>query len=388
MRRLRAGGWILLPQAVSRLTSVYVFAVVAHHASAAELGALAIGTAVASAAVALAPAVVGKPLAALGDEATRREQAPLAQSAAVLGLAGVGVLLGLAAVATGGLTRLALAGGAIGLPAAMIVESTYWRTVFVQGARPAGLGLSAAYVAQAVLVTVAALWVPSGPLVVAPFAALCAVAVVVVLRQRGLSLHGARQWAGPFRSSWVPYVLGVLASLLVVQTIPPVLTATAGFAAASVYRAGELAFGGTNLLIGVASQTLLTQGSTRPRRAYAQVSALICLIAALNGLVLALVPESLVRLVLGPVTHLLLGVLGLMTVQRIGLAVSSIGATLIVPLVSARRFGLLDVLTAVVAMTALVVGGVLGGLTGALIGLAAAEIVFALGYGFLLRRST
>lgn len=388
MRRLRAGGWILLPQAVSRLTSVYVFAVVAHFTNAAELGALAVGTAITSAAVALAPAVVGKPLASLEDEDLRRERAPMAQSAAVLGLLGLAVLLGLAAVLTDGLIRMSLLGGALGLPAAMVVESTYWRTVFVRGPRPAGLGLSGAYVTQALLVTLAGLWLPPRLLVVAPFAALLLVAVVVVLRQPGLSLRGARLWTGPFRSSWVPYVLGVLAGIAVVQAIPTVLTATAGFEAASVYRAGELAFGGTNLLIGVASQTLLTQGSARPRRAYLQVSALICVIAALNGIVLALVPESLVRLVLGPVTHLLLGVLVLMTVQRIALAVSSIGATLIVPLISARFFGLLDVLTAAVAMAGLVVGGLLGGLTGALVGLAGAEIVFAVSYGFILRRAT
>jgi hypothetical protein len=388
VRRLPPAAWVLLPQAVSRLASVYVFAVAAHRCTAPQLGALAIATAIGSAAAVLAPAVVGKPLAGLTDLESRRDQAPMAQSAAIACSLFLSVLVALGAGVTHGLPRLALLGGAVGLPAVMVVESAYWRSAFVEGTRPAGIRLSAAYLVQAAVMTAAAVWLPPSWVVVAPFLGLFAIATVVVARQRGLSAAKARAWLTTFRRSWLPYVFGVAASISLMQAIPPVLSATAGLSAASVYRAAELAFGGTNLLVGVASQTFLTQGSTRPRRAYLLGAGLMAVVAAANGIALALLPESLLRVVLGPVTPLLLGVLALMSAQRIAFAVKCIGEVLVVPLIPARRYGTLDVAAAAVSLAALLVGGLVNGLPGALGGLAAAEVLLAVLWAVLLRRAT
>ncbi|NYD24434.1 hypothetical protein [Kineococcus aurantiacus] len=329
-------------------------------------------------------------MAALTDEDGRRRAAPLAQSAALLATLLLAVVVAAAASITSGLTQLALTGAALGLPAVMLVESSYWRRVFLDGARPAGVHLAVAYAGQAVLVAAAAPWLPSRWVVLAPFAALLLVALtgLLLMRDRKLSWSGAREWWGPRRGSWWPYVVGVSAGVALVQSIPVVLSATAGYTATSVYRAGELAFGGTNLLIGVASQTLLTQGSSAPRRAYSRGAALGAAVAGLNGLVLALAPEGLLRVFLGPVTPLVLEILPLMTTQRAALAVSSIGAMLLIPLLSAHRIGVLDVIAAGLALSMLVVGGLVDGLDGAVAGLAAAEVLLAVTYVVLLRRAT
>jgi hypothetical protein len=380
---------VFLPQATSRLVSVYVFAVAAQRCSAAQLGTLAIGTAVASAATAVSPALVGKPLAALSDGEERRQRGPQAQSAAVTVAFLIAVALAVAAVSTEGLTRLALVGGALGLPAAMVVESSYWRQVFVNGAPPAGIRLSGAYAGQALIVTAAALWAPTDWVVLSPFLGLLLVAFVLLLTtSRELSLSGARQWFGPLRPTWLPYVVGVAAGVALVQAIPIVLTATAGLAATSVYRACELAFGGANLIIGVIGQTFLTQGSARPRRAYLRGGLVGVVVALGNGLVIHLLPPDLLRVVVGPLVAPLLEVLPVMTAQRASLALSTVGAMLLVPLISARRHGSLDVLAAAVALGLLIAGGVIFGLDGAIAGLAIAEVALAVLYLVLLRAAT
>jgi hypothetical protein len=380
--------WFFLPQAVSRLSSIYVFAAVAHRANAGQLGALALATAFSSASLALAPAVVGKPLAALSDPAVRRERAPLAHSAAVLGSVAVALALAPLTVVTHGLVRLALLGGVLGVPAVMIVESSYWRSVFVAGPRAAGLSLSAAYGLQAVVVTAAAAWLPARIVVIAPFAGLGLAALMVIAWARELTTTGALRWLTTFRGLWLPYVVGVGASVALVQTIPVALSATAGFASASTYRAGELAFGGTNLLIGVSSQTLLTQDTKRPREVYVRVSAGLVLAAGLNALAIQLAPRRLLDALIGPTAPLLVEVLAVVTVQRAALAVSSIGAILLLPLITARKFGLLDVVAAGTSLALLVIGCVVDGLAGGLAGLAIAEVFLAVLYARLLRRST
>jgi hypothetical protein len=380
---------VLLPQATSRLVSVYVFAVAAQRCSAAQLGTLAIGTAVASMGTAVSPALVGKPLASLNEGEERHRRGPQAQSAAIAAAVLIAVLLAAAAALTDGLTRLALVGGAIGLPAVMVVESSYWRQVFTDGAPPAGVRLSAAYVAQALVVTAAALWAPVEWVVLSPFVGLLLVsAVVLATTSRQLSLRGAREWAGPLRPTWLPYVLGVGAGIALVQAIPPVLAATAGLAATSVYRAGELAFGGANLVIGVVGQTFLTQGSARPRRAYLRGGLVGVVVALANGLVLYLLPTEVLRVVVGPLVAPLLDVLPVMTAQRAALALTTVGAMLLVPLISARRHGSLDVVAAALALGLLVGGGVLYGLEGAIAGLAIAEAALAVLYLVLLRAAT
>lgn len=112
------------------------------------------------------------------------------------------------------------------------------------------------------------------------------------------------------------------------------------------------------------------------------------LVAAVNGLVLAVVPSEFLKTFIGPTAPLLLGVLVIVTVQRAALAVSSVGAILLVQLISVRRFGLLDVVSAAISMGLLVLGGVLHELEGALGGLALAEVALAILCGRLLRRTT
>jgi hypothetical protein len=387
-RGRRAGMWFILPQGVSRLSSFYIFAVLAHRVDAGHLGAMALATAFASGAFALAPAIVGKPLAVATDPEDRLKLAPLSHSAAVLCSVAMAMCLVPAALFTHGLVRLAFISGVVGIPTVMIVESTYWRSVFVDGPRASGLTYSAAYAVQAAIVTGAAFVLSPGPLVVVSFAALGLPALVLLLRTRDLTPTRAWQWLTAYRRLWWPYVVGVSAAVALVQAIPAVLGATAGLEAASTYRAGELAFGGTNLLIGVSTQSLLTQSTTKPRQVYIRVSSALLIIAALNGLVIGLVPSTFLETFIGPTTPLLLGVLLIVTVQRAALAVSSVAAILLVPLISPRRFGLVDVVSAVTSMSLLVLGALLHGLAGGLTGLAVAEVFLAVLCGRLLRTST
>ncbi|PRY48140.1 hypothetical protein LY71_11026 [Geodermatophilus tzadiensis] len=373
---------------MSRLTSIVVFALVAQRVDASSLGAFSVATVISSASLALAPALVGKPLANLAARGAPVLEASQAQSAAVIGsvLASTGLLV--AALASEGLVRLTLLSAAIGVPAVMIVESTFWRDVFTGGSRRAGGLLSAAYAVQALGVVTAALTLHSQAVVLSPFVTLLVVGVSILLGRRGLSAKGAWVWVRDRRPSWLPYVLGVAAGVLLVQAIPVVITATAGFESASVYRAGELAFGGTNLLIGIATQNLLARGTDRPRATYVRFTAALSVVAVLNGLVLALVPDAWLRLLVGPAEPLLREVLLIVTIQRCALAVSSIGGVLLVTLVSPRRSGLLDVVAASVSLLFLLIGSVLFGLRGALGGLAGAEVLLSVMYFLLLRKKT
>lgn len=386
-RGRRAAAWFLLTQAVSRLVSFYVFAAVAHRVDAEHLGALALATAFTTGAFAFAPAIVRNPLAA-ADPAEQRRFAPQSQSAAIVCSLVIGVAFVVPALLTHGLLRLAFASGAIGVPTVMIVESTYWRMVFERGPKPAALTYVASYGAQAVLVTIAGFVLSPGPLVFAAFAALAVPAAVLLIREPNLRLDAARSWLVTHRARWWPYVLGVIAAVTLVQMIPSVLTATAGFAAASTYRAGELAFGGTNLLIGVASQTLVTQHTDHPRRVYLQVAGLLAVAAAVNGLVVWVLPDGVLHTVAGPTAPLLIAVVGVVTVQRAALAVSSVGATMLVRRLSARWIGGLDIVAAALSATGLLVGAVVDSLRGALIGLSCAEVLLAVLFGRLLRGST
>ncbi|GAB3321586.1 hypothetical protein GCM10027451_43280 [Geodermatophilus aquaeductus] len=337
----------------------------------------------------MAPAIVGKPLASLRERDRLHTDAASAQSAAVLAglVVGAGALAG--AALCDGLVRLTLLCAGIGIPAVMIVESSFWRDAFTAGSRRAGGLLSAAYGFQVVVVVVAVVLSASSAVVVlSPFAALAAFGVVSLLVRRHLTVRGARTWVTVRRPSWMPYVIGVAASVVLVQSIPVVITATAGFESASVYRAGELAFGGTNLLIGITSQNLLARGTDRPRRVYARSTVALAVVAVLNGLVLFLLPDAVLRLLVGPIEPLLREVLPIITVQRCALAVSSIGAFLLIPRLTPRRAGLLDVTAAALSFVALLVGSLVLGLSGALGGLALAEVVLAGLYYVILRKQT
>ncbi|NAZ81101.1 hypothetical protein GTR02_04640 [Kineococcus sp. R8] len=378
---------MLLPQATSRLTSVLVFAVLAQRCTAEQMGVFAIATAIASAPSALAPAVVGKPLATAAAEARAGRTQP-AQSAAVVLAVLVAAVLAVAAAATDGLTRQALAAGAIGLPSAMVVETSYWCDVFTRGARAAGARLAGAYAGQAVVVMAGSFWLPVPWLLLSPFVALAVMALAALATRSRLSLRGAWAWCTTHRPTWLPYLMGVAGSVALVQSIPAVLTGVVGFGAASVYRAGELAFGGTNLLIGVISQTLLTQGVGDRRGVHLRAGAAAGAVALANGVVLLLLPHAVLRLVLGETADLLTQVLPAMTMQRTALAVSSVAGTILVLLLTAMRISLLQLGAAVVALSALAVGGAVGGLDGSLLGIAAAEVVLAVVFTLVLRRRT
>jgi hypothetical protein len=388
LRHAGAGAWVFLPQAVARLSAVYVFAVAAQRVTAEQLGILAIATAATAGSFAVAPAMVGKPLAVLGDLDLRRERGPMAQSLAVALSLAVAAVLALAAVAAEGSLQLALAACAIGVPAAMVVETHYWRTVFVSGRRSAGLVLTGSFLAQSAAVTVAAVALPDAAVVLSPFVGLWVTAGVLLAVDRDMSLAGAGAWLTEHRPTWLPFMLGVGASVTLVQAIPVVLSVTAGLAAASVYRAGELLFGGTNLLIGVISQTLLTQDTRRLGRAFRLGGALLVVTALVNGVLLALLPNRLLEALVGPTAALLGELLPALTAQRAALGLASVGSILLVRVLSARRVGALAVGAAALNLALLIVGSVAGGVVGGITGMAIAESLIAAYYVLLIRRST
>lgn len=387
-RRPDGGVWVVLPQGVSRLSAVFVFAVTARNVDADTLGTLAIATAVTAGVAAFAPAVVGKPLAVLTDERELRRQAPAAQSFSVLAALLLGVVLATVAVAVTGPARTVLLACAVGVPGAMAVESDYWRTVFLHGRKRGGLRLSAAYLVQALAVTLGALLLGPTGLVLSPFLGLAAAGAVLVALDGGVSWRAGRQWLLVHRSAWLPYVLGVSAAAALAQAIPVVLAVAAGLPASSAYRAGELVFGLTNLLIGVVVQARLTSAASDLRRASWRASVVLVGVAVLNGVVVAVLPVSLLTQVVGPVAEQLRDVLVPFTVLRAALGVASVGGVLLLRHLSARRVGVLGVAAAALSATYLLVGVVLGDLTGALVGLAAAEAVIAAYYVRLLRQRT
>lgn len=381
-----SSAWILLFQGVSRLSAVLVFAVAARALPVRELGALALASAITAGSVALAPALVGQPLAVLERADERERLAAAAQSLAVLGAAGVGALLALAAVASGpGVLRTLLLAAALGVPGAMAVESHYWRSVFTAGRRRAATVTSAAYGVQVVAVAGSAAALPDSATTVAPFAGL-AVAGGLLVAADGLSWQGAVAWAGPQRSRWLPYAAAVSAAVLLVQAVPAILAVTAGLSAVTTYRAGELVFGATNLLIGVAVQTQLTQEVLQPRRDLLRTSAVLATAAGANGALLALLPSTVLALVVGPVASELRGsLLALFTGLRVAFAVASVAGVLALRALSAARAGRLGVLAAATSAAFLLAGASTGGLAGGLAGLALAEVCVAVGYGSALR---
>lgn len=379
---------MLLPQAVSRLSAVYVFVVAAQVVTAEQLGILAIATAATAASFAVAPAVVGKPLAVLDDLQLRRERGPMAQSFAVTLSLAMAAVLALAALPAGGDLRLALLACALGIPGAMMVESHYWSTVFVSGRRRAGLVLTASFLMQSVAVTVAAAALSPTAVVLSPFVGLVLTAAVLLAADGGISVSGARTWGTKHRATWGPYMLGVAASVTLVQAIPIVLSLTAGLAAASVYRAGELLFGGTNLLIGVISQTLLTQETRRLARAFKLGGGILMTAAVLNGLLLWVLPVSLLDSLVGDIAVVLVDLLPAFTLQRAALGLASVGSILLVRVLSARRVGALAGISAGLNLVALVLGAAAYGVVGGIAAMAAAECLIAAYYVVLIRRAT
>lgn len=378
--------WVLAPQAVSRLAAVCVFALAAARLDAEALGVLAVATAVAAGSSALAPAIVGKPLAVLSTRAEREQTATLAQSFAVLASLLVGAALGAAGLLSSGPLRSVLLLSAIGVPAGMAVESEYWRAVFLHDRRRAGLTVCAAFVVQAGAVSVAAVLLSDAAVQAAPFVALAFAGAFVVVRAKGASARDAWAWGTRYRPSWLPYVFGVAAAVALLQAVPIVLSVTVGLAAASTYRAGELAFGLTNLLIGVVVQTQLTQDASDLRRTYRRCATGLLVVAVLNGAVLTLLPVAVLQPLLGSVADDLQEVVLPFTFLRAALGPASVGSVLLVRRMSARGIGLLGVASAALSAAALVLGAVVGGLAGGVLGLAVAEVAIAICYYQLLRR--
>jgi hypothetical protein len=371
--------WFLVAQAASRLSSVWIFAVVAHNTSLDGLGALSVATAMAAAAQAIAPAIIGKPMATLPTRQARVAEIPMAYSATVLLGLVVGVVLGTVSLGLHGAVRLALVGGAFGVPAGMVVEGTFWRLVYVRGSRVAALTLSSCYVAQAALVTAAAAWVSPTLLVVAPYVALAGVAVGLLAVNRGVTWPGARTWMVDHYRRWLPYVGGAGASLGLVQAIPVAIAATSGLAAASTWRAGELAFGATNLIIGASAQLLLVREHEGDLRAvYRRGASALGFVALCNAAAVALAPRPVLTVFLGPATRELESVLAQFTLQRVAMCVASVGVLVLIPVVRAGLVGGLDLGSALLKLAMLVAGSRFAGVSGGIWGLAAAEVLLAL----------
>lgn len=384
---LSAGGWVLLPQAVSRLSALYVFAVAARAVEARDLGVLAIATAAGAAAFGVVPAVVGKPLAAMKDDAQRRLAAARAASSAVLLSLPVAAVLGAAALATAGTARLTLLACSAAVVGSTLVEAQYWRAVFEHGRRRAGVGLSVAFLVQCLAVTLAVARGGAAAVVLAPFTALVVVGTVSIAAGGGLTLSGARLWITGERRLWLPYVWGVSAGVVLVQAVPLILTSTAGLEAAAGYRALELLFGATNLLLGVAVRALLTEDSVDRRRAYRLVVLPIAGVALVNGAALVAVQPSALEAVVGSAASVIaLPALLLFTAQRMLLSPAHVGGTLLVHVLPAGRVGLLGVLNSLLHFVLLVIGAWWAGLAGGLAGLAVAEAVAAVVHTWLVHR--
>lgn len=383
-----AGSWVLLPQAVSRLSALYVFAVAANRLTVEELGVLAIATAAAGTSVGIAPAIVAKPLAAISEAAERRRRAPWAGSFAVVTAVVVGLLVAAGAAAAGGYLRLTLAACAIAAPGAMAVESSYWRTVFKYGRRRAGLLQSSVYLAQAVVTTAAALLLPAEAVILAPFAALAIAGAVSVTALGGVDLRGAWRWVTAYRATWLPFLYGVAAAAVLAQLIPIVLAVAVGLPAASAYRAAELVFGATNLLIGVLVQGYLTRDTSDRRRAYKRSISLVVAVATANGVAVALLPDWVLSAVLGPVVPLLREILVPMTLQKAFMGIAFVGSILLVGVVSAVRLGALGVVSAGLGLVLLTAGALAAGLPGGVAGLMIAEAFVAAYMVILMRRVT
>lgn len=383
-----SGLWVLAPQAMSRLSAVCVFAVAAARLDADSLGVLAVATALAAGSSALAPAVVGKPLAFLTTDVERERTGPMALSFAVLSAVLTGIALAVAGLASTGALRSVLLLSALGVPAAMAVESEYWRSVFLYDRRRAGLTVCGAFLFQAAAVTVAALTLPDSAVLASPFVALAVAGLVAVVHAGGVSPRAAWAWGAQHRGRWLPYVLGVTAAVALLQVVPIVLSVTVGLTAASTYRAGELAFGVTNLLIGVVVQTQLTQDAPDLRRTYRGCAAALLAVAVVNGALVGLIPLAVLQALLGPVADDLQEVVLPFTFLRAALGPASVGAVLLVRRLSPRVVGLLGAASAFLSAIGLVAGAVVGGLTGGVAGLAVAELSIAVGYYQLLRRRT
>lgn len=379
-RGLSAGGWVLLPQAVSRLSALYVFALAARVVEASDLGVLAIGTAAGAAAFGITPAVVGKPLAAMKDDAQRCLAAPQAASAAVLLSLPVAALLCAAALVTVGTARLTLLACSAAVIGSTLVEAQYWRVVFEHGRRRAGVELSAAFVVQGLAITLAVTLGGAAAVVLAPFAALVVVGAVSITAGGGLTLSGARGWMTAQRHLWLPYVWGVTAGVVLVTAVPLILASAAGLEAAAGYRALELLFGATNLLLGVAVRALLTE-DVDSGRAYRLIVAPIAFVAVLNGVGLVVLPLDVVEAVVGSAASMVTAMtVVLFTAQRALLSPAHIGGTLLVRARSARDVGALGACNALVHFLLLVAGARWAGLSGGLAGLAVAEAVAAVVY--------
>jgi hypothetical protein len=181
-------------------------------------------------------------------------------------------------------------------------------------------------------------------------------------------------------------VSGVAAAVVLVQTVPVVLAVTAGLAAASVYRAGELLFGGTNLIIGVLAQTLMTQDTRKVRSAYLRSAAVVLSVAVSNAALLVLLPDSVLRGLVGSVTPAVQDLLPLFTVQRAALGLAYVGSILLLRTFTPRKVGALGVVAAALNLLLLVSGAMLNGVTGGIAGLALAEALIAAYYVFVIRR--
>ena len=384
-RALAARGWFLVPQVFSRLSAIVVFALVANATTTSYLGAFAIATAVGAGAQALGPALVAKPLAAVPPAQRGPRAVPAISAAAATGVAAATVLLG-ASLLVDGLPRITLAAAGLTAAGVLGLEAAFWTTVFTRGARPAGLGLAGAYLAQ-VLATVAVAALEPGPhLVLVPGGTLAVCAAVLVAAQRPRPAAARVWWAG-YRHEWLPYVFGSASSIALVQAIPLALAGLAGLAATSLYRAVELVFGPTNLAVSVTGNALLAREEPgRVRELYRRAGAVLALLAVGNGLVLALAPPEALGLLVGELAGELQELAGVATLQRSAMAVASMGGILLVPLLSARLNGVLSVAASGLSFLALVVGLLAGGLVGGLAALAVTELVLAVVFGSLLRR--
>ena len=380
--------WLFGSEAISRLCSLALFAVVARSMTARELGLFAIAAASAATGQAVAPALVGKPLANLPEGAQRRDAAPAAFSlAAFAGLLVFAVLAVIAAVVRGE-AGIALVGCGAGVAATLLFEGAFWVRIFTHDARSAGVRLATINLSHLALVAAIRPLLPGVALVPGTYLLLLACAAIGSVGVPRPEPRRAWEWLTGHWRRWLPYVTGNGSALVLAQSLPLLLTLVAGLEAASSFRGAEILFGGSNLVTSVLVLTTLASTRYVGRRALLASLATSTGVVALNATALWLVPTSLIVLIVGPVAPVVRNFLAVLTLQRLALAGGSLVSVALVSLVPARVVGLLQTGGALLCATSVIIGGLSAGLGGAFFALAVAEVIQTGAYLVVYLRAT
>lgn len=381
----RRVGWGIADQAASSLSNFVVLVVAAGVVGRASFGALAIAFAATAMIVGVSRAVAGEPLSirfATAPVHERRDAARGALGAAVLvGVAG-GTVVGASGVAAGGRLGDALLPLAVVLPGLVLQDAC--RFVLVADARPAAAFLSDTVwlVIQALaLGAVAALGGLSLTTVILVWGAAAYVAAGVALAHGRVTprVGAARGWLREQRDLWPRFTAELLALTGSWQVALLGLGAIAGLDAVGALRAAQVLVGPLNvaflavpLVMVPESSRLWRRGRGSPLRHAAVIGGVLAGLAIAWGAVAVALPADLGRSLLGAswpgARDLLVPVA--MVMAAVGVTLGALTGLRV--LAAARESLHARIVTAVVVVGAILVGGVVGGATGAAWGWVAA----------------